>query len=156
MIPKILHYVWVGGNEKPKNIKRCMKTWKKYLKGWKIIEWNEKNFDINSHPFVKEAYRNKQWAFVSDYIRAYVVYNYGGVYFDTDVIMVDNIDECLENRAFVGYETPDYPFTAVFGAEKGHPFIKDILDYYENLNIGYKHSDNNTLSVSNILINKYN
>ena len=156
MIPKILHYVWVGENEKPKNIKRCMKTWKKHLKGWKIIEWNEKNFDINSHPFVKEAYDNKKWAFVSDYIRAYAIYNYGGVYFDTDIVMIDNIDDLLTNRAFVGYETPQYPFTAVFGAEKGHPLLKDILEYYENLKIEYKHSDNNTLSVSNILINKYN
>ena len=156
MIPKILHYVWVGGNKKPKNIRRCMKSWKKHLKGWKIIEWNEENFDMNSHPFIRDAYEKKQWAFISDYIRAYVIYNYGGVYFDTDVVMVDNINDLLYNKAFVGYESPDYPFTAVFGAEKGHPLIKDMLDYYDNLKIEYKHSDNNTISVSNILINKYN
>ena len=56
MIPKIIHYVWVGGKEKPKDIQRCMKTWKKHLKGYVIKEWNETNFDINSHPFVKKAY----------------------------------------------------------------------------------------------------
>lgn len=76
-IPKKIHYVWVGGKEKPKDIKRCMKTWKKHLDGYEIIEWNEDNFDINSHPFVKAAYEAKKWAFVSDYIRAYALYNEG-------------------------------------------------------------------------------
>ena len=120
-IPKKIHYVWMGGKEKPKAIKKCMKTWKKYLKDYEIIEWNEHNFDINSHPFVKKAYENKKWAFVSDYVRAYAIYNYGGIYLDTDVFVIDNIDQLLDNKAFVGYEHPDYPFTAVFGAEKGHP-----------------------------------
>lgn len=154
-IPKKIHYVWVGGKEKPKDIQRCMKTWKKFLKGYEIIEWNENNFDINSHPFVKAAYEAKKWAFVSDYIRAYALYNYGGVYFDTDIIMVDSIDDLLENRAFVGYEAPDYPFTAVFGAEKGHPFLKDILDSYDNIEKKFDFKNNNTISVSKILIDKY-
>lgn len=87
MIPKKIHYVWVGGKEKPKNIRKCMKSWKKHLKDYEIIEWNENNFDINSHPFVKAAYNAKKWAFVSDYIRAYVIYNEGGIYLDTDVIV---------------------------------------------------------------------
>lgn len=155
-IPKIIHYVWMGGKEKPKAIKKCMKTWTKHLKDYKIIEWNEQNFDINSHPFVKKAYENKQWAFVSDFVRAYAIYNYGGIYLDTDVFVIDKIDKLLENKAFVGYEHPDYPFTAVFGAEKGHPLIKKMLDYYNDLDIQYKFEDNNTISVSNILINDYN
>lgn len=155
-IPKIIHYVWMGGKEKPKAIQKCMKTWAKYLKDYKIIEWNEQNFDINSHPFVKKAYENKQWAFVSDFVRAYAIYNYGGIYLDTDVFVIDNIDKLLENKAFVGYEHPNYPFTAVFGAEKGHPLIKKMLDYYNDLDIQYKFEDNNTISVSNILINDYN
>lgn len=86
-----------------------MKTWKKFLKDYEIIEWNENNFDINSHPFVKAAYEAKKWAFVSDYIRAYALYTQGGVYFDTDIIMIDSIDDLLENRAFVGYEAPEFP-----------------------------------------------
>ncbi len=154
-IPKIIHFVWMGKKEKPKDIKRCMKTWKKYLKDYQIIEWNEDNFDINSHPFVKAAYEAKKWAFVSDFVRAYALYNYGGVYFDTDIIMVDYIDDLLENRAFVGYEAPNYPFTAVFGAEKGHPFVKDILEIYDKQETKFDFENNNTISVSNILINKY-
>ena len=101
MIPKKIHYVWVGGKEKPKDIKRCMKTWKKHLKDYEIIEWNESNFDIHSHPFVEAAYKAKKWAYVSDYIRMYAIYNYGGIYLDTDVLVLDNFDDMLDNKAFV-------------------------------------------------------
>ena len=100
-IPKKIHYVWVGGNPKSKDIQRCMRTWKEHLKDYEIIEWNEDNFDIESNRFVKEAYQAKKWAYVSDYIRAYAIYNYGGIYLDTDVLVLDNLEELLENKAFV-------------------------------------------------------
>lgn len=157
-IPKIIHYVWMGNGEKNKHIKKCMKTWKKHLKGYEIIEWNESNFDINSHPFVKYAYENKKWAFVSDYVRFYAIYNYGGVYFDTDIVMVKDIDDLLINKAFVGYENDNLPFTAVFGAIPKHNFAKKVLEYYDNVDIEkfkFNFDDNNTLSVSKILINDY-
>ena len=154
-IPKTIHYVWMGKNLKPKKILKCIKTWKR-LKGYKIIEWNEDNFDIDSHPFVKEAYKNKKWAFVSDYVRAWAIYNYGGIYLDTDVYVIDSLDDLLDNKAFVGYEAPNYPFTAVFGAVKKHPLIKDMLDYYDSLDsYSFNFKDNNTLSVSKLLIDKY-
>lgn len=154
-IPKIIHYVWMGGNEKPSKIKKCIKTWKKHLKDYEFIEWNEKNFDIDSNAFVKEMYNKKKWAFVSDYVRAYAIYNYGGIYLDTDVFVIDNLDSLLNDKAFVGFEAPEFPFTAVFGAEKGHPFIKDILDYYGDIKLEGNFEDNNTISVSNLLIDKY-
>lgn len=157
-IPKFIHYVWVGHGEKNKHIKKCMKTWKKHLKDYKIIEWNEDNFDINSHPFVKYAYEQKKWAFVSDYIRFYAIYNYGGIYFDTDIVMVQNIDELLNNDAFVGYESDNMPFTAVFGAKPKHEFAKKVLDYYDGIDLKkfkFDWDDNNTISVSNILIDDF-
>ena len=156
MIPKIIHYIWVGGKEKPADIKRCMATWKKHLEGYKVIEWNESNFDIEQHPFVKAAYEAKKWAYVSDYIRAYAIYNYGGIYLDTDILLLDNFDDFLNHRAFVGFENPNYPFTAAFGAENGHPLVKDMLDYYDELDTyHFDFKNNNTISVSDILINKY-
>jgi hypothetical protein len=154
-IPKKIHYVWVGGKVKPPIIKRCMKTWKKYLKDYEVIEWNESNFDIDSHPFAKAAYQAKKWAYVSDYIRAYVIYHYGGIYLDTDILIVDELDSLLINKAFVGFENFNYPFTAVFGAEKGHPFVKDILKYYDKAEKKFNFENNNTISVSDLLINKY-
>lgn len=156
MIPKKIHYVWVGGNEKNNTIKQCMKTLGKHLEGYEVIEWNENNFDIDSHPFVKAAYKAKKWAYVSDYIRAYVIYKYGGIYLDTDILVLDNFDRFLNNRAFVGFENPQYPFTAVFGAEPGHPLVKDMIEYYDRLDeYKFDFEKNNTISVSDLLIKKY-
>lgn len=159
MIPKIIHYVWVGRNPKPKNIKKCMKSWEKNLQDFKVIEWNEDNFDMHQNKFLEEAYKAKKWAFVSDYIRAYVIYKYGGIYLDSDVIVLDDLKELLDNKCFVGFETNDAPFTAVFGAEPHHPFIKKMLDYYKDkhFSLGKKGQNiTNTRSVSDILIEEYN
>ena len=159
MIPKIIHYVWVGGNPKPKNIQRCMKTWTKHLQDYQIIEWNEDNFDIHENKYVEQAYQAKKWAFVSDYIRAKAVYEMGGIYMDTDVLVLDDLHNLLNNRAFVGFENKENPFTAVFGAEKGHPLIKDMLSYYDDRDFTFDKQDQlagvNTVSVSDILKNKY-
>lgn len=159
MIPKKIHYVWVGGNPKPKDIQKCMRTWKKYLPDYEIVEWNESNFDINSHPFVKAAYKAKKWAFVSDYIRAYVLYKEGGIYLDTDNCVLRNLDKLLDNKAFVGFENTNYPFTACFGAEPKHKFTKAILDYYDNLDFSFDKNDQmknvNTKTVSDILIKDF-
>lgn len=156
MIPKKIHYVWVGGKDKPADIRRCMATWQKHLQGYEIIEWNEQNFDMEAHPFIKAAYAAKKWAYVSDYIRAKVIYEQGGIYLDTDVLVLEDFDRFLEHRAFVGFENPDHPFTAVFGAEPGHPFIKKMLDYYDGLDsYTFDFKSNNTISVSDILIREY-
>lgn len=132
MIPKIIHYVWVGGNPKPKNIQRCMKTWRKHLKDYKIIEWNENNFDIHENKYVEEAYKAKKWAFVSDYIRAKAVYEYGGIYLDTDVEILKCLDPLLNLSAFAGFESKKLVAMGLgFGAGKGHPFIKRLMKDYE-------------------------
>lgn len=160
MIPKKIHYVWVGGKEKPKDIKRCMKTWRKYLPDYEFKEWNEANFDIEAHPFCRDAYKAKKWAFVSDYIRAYAIYNEGGIYLDTDNLVIRNLDDLRKNRAFVGYEHPEAPFTACFGAEKHHPFLKDMLDFYDSFKFEFDKNnqlkDTNTRTVSDLLVDKYN
>lgn len=161
MIPKKIHFVWVGGNEKPEKIRKCMKTWKLLERaGFEIKEWNEQNFDVMAHAFTREAYKQKKWAFVSDYIRAHAIYEEGGVYLDTDVIIRKDITPLLNNRAFVGFETDEYPFTAVFGAEPKHPFLKDMLDMFNNKHFSIDpkdpYADVNTKSVSDILIEKYN
>lgn len=136
-----------------------MKTWQKHLQDYQIIEWNEDNFDIHENKYVEQAYKAKKWAFVSDYIRAKAVYEMGGIYLDTDVLVLDNLESLLNNRAFVGFENPANPFTAVFGAEKHHPLLKDMLAYYDDRNFSFDHNDQlagvNTVSVSDILKTKY-
>ena len=101
MIPKIIHYCWFGGGPKPKSVEKYIRSWKKYCSDYEIIEWNEDNFDISSSPlYVKQAYAAKKWAFVSDYARLKVVFEYGGIYFDTDVQVIKNIDTLLQYDAF--------------------------------------------------------
>lgn len=154
-IPKIIHYVWIGGKEKPKKIINCMNTWKKKYPEYCFKEWNENNFDISSNEYVKDAYKQKKWAFVSDYIRMYAIYKEGGIYFDTDVIAISSLDELLKNDCFVGFESNNMPFTAVFGAKKGHRLIKMILDNYNIIERNFDEKCTNTIIVSDILINNY-
>lgn len=104
MIPKIIHYCWFGGKSKPKEAIKCIKSWKKYCPNYEIREWNETNFDINSCVYVKEAYEQKKWAFVSDYARFWILFNYGGLYFDTDVELIKPIDDIVEKGPFMGIE----------------------------------------------------
>ena len=98
MIPKIIHYCWFGRNPKPKLAEKCMRSWKKYCKDYKIIEWNEDNFDISKAPlYVQQTKNKKKWAYVTDYVRLYAVYKCGGVYLDTDVEIVNSLDDLLHN-----------------------------------------------------------
>ena len=130
-IPKIIHYCWFGKNEIPKENRLWMESWKKYCPDYRIIEWNESNYDVSKNLYMKQAYESKKWAFVSDYVRLDVVEQYGGVYFDTDVELIKNIDELLKNEAFCGFEKRQYVnFGLGFGAIKSHKLIKQLkLDY---------------------------
>lgn len=157
MIPKKIHYIWVGGKEKPKEVKRCINTWKQKFKDFEIIEWNESNFNINSNLYTKSAYEAKKWAFASDYIRLYALYTMGGIYLDTDVIAVDNIDDMLDNKAFIGFENEKFVSAAIMGAEKEHPFIKQLIEHYDKIDNKkeFCFDDNNSLLVTDILKNYY-
>lgn len=105
MIPKKIHYCWFGRSEKPKLAQKCINSWRKYCPDYEIIEWNEDNFDVNLNAYTKWCYENRKYAFLSDYVRLLVVYQNGGVYFDTDVEVIRNIDFLLNNKAFFGFET---------------------------------------------------
>lgn len=103
-IPKVIHYCWFGGKPIPNDVKKNIESWKKYCPGFEVKEWNEKNFNLASCDYVKEASSKKKWAFVSDYARFWILYNYGGVYFDTDVELIKPIDRILNNGPFIGRE----------------------------------------------------
>ncbi len=129
-IPKIIHYCWFGRNPKPELAVKCIESWKKYCPDWQIIEWNEDSFDINSVRFVREAYENKKWAFVSDYARLYALASMGGVYMDTDVELIRGIDSFLEHNAFTGFEDKTHIPTGIMACEKDFPLIKLWMEYY--------------------------
>ncbi len=134
-IPKIIHYCWFGGNPKPKLAKKCIKSWKKYAKGYRIIEWNEDNYELAAAPlYVRQAYEAKKWAFVSDYVRLQVVCEQGGIYLDTDVELKKPLDPLLEHSAFFGFENGKYINTGLgFGAEPGAPILRELMADYADI-----------------------
>lgn len=136
-IPKKIHYCWFGRNSKPKMAEKCIKSWTKYCKEYEIIEWNEENFDISSCPlYVRQAYEAKKWAFVTDYARLKILYENGGIYFDTDVEVIRKIDSLLSNACFMGIERSDICTKVAtglgIGCEKGFPLIKEIMNDYND------------------------
>lgn len=131
---KIIHFCWFGNKKIPRKFKKYMKTWKKYLPDYEIMQWNEKNFDINITNFSKKAYENKKWAFVSDVARVYALKEYGGIYFDTDVEILKNIDNILNDEIWLGREDKEYLATAMIGVkEPNNKHINNILKIYDEL-----------------------
>ncbi|MCQ5140772.1 glycosyltransferase family 32 protein [Enterocloster bolteae] len=140
MIPKKIHYCWFGGNPLPNTALKCIESWKKFFPDYEIIQWNEQNYDISKIRYIKEAYETKKYAFVSDYARFDVLYQYGGLYFDTDVEVIKAFDDILNTGAFMGCEIDgdksDKNSILVnpglgLAIEKGNPLYKEILDYYD-------------------------
>mgnify|MGYP001780597132 FL=1 len=118
MIPKKIHYCWFGRGIKPELARKCIQSWEKYCPDYEIIEWNEDNFDINQYPYLRWCYENRKWAFLSDFARLLVVYQNGGIYFDTDVELIRTPDELLMCNAFYGFENDENIATGLgFGAE---------------------------------------
>lgn len=109
MIPKVIHYCWFGKQPLPELALKCIASWKNFLPDYEIKEWNESNFDVNIIPYTKEAYNKKKYAFVSDYVRFWVLYNYGGIYFDTDVEIIKPIDSIILAGNFMGTEKGQQP-----------------------------------------------
>lgn len=139
MIPKIIHYCWFGGNPKPKMAEKCIESWKKYCPDWQIIEWNEQNFDVNRNGYTKMCIEQRKFAFLSDYVRLFVVAEHGGVYFDTDVEVIRNLNPLLENEAFFGFETPEFVASGLgFGSVAHGTAIEAMLREYDILLDGTK------------------
>lgn len=135
MIPKRIHYIWLGGRPKSKLTEVCINTWKRNLPEYEIVEWNEDNIDLHGlcaeNEFLKKCVDLKLWAFVSDYLRLWILWNQGGIYLDTDVEVLKPFDDLLNQKAFMGYEANNYIGTAVIGAEKGCKLMERLLKFYK-------------------------
>lgn len=150
MIPKIIHYCWFGKGEKPELALRCIESWKKYCPDYQIIEWNEDNFDININKYCREAYENRKYAFVSDIARLYAMYTIGGIYMDTDVELVKNLDDLLDNIAFSGFETDECIPTGIMASEKGFELFGEFFNYYQYRS--FIKSDGSMDTTTNVII----
>lgn len=141
-IPKVIHYCWFGGNPLPELAYKCIASWRKYLPDYEIKEWNESNFNVFQAPYIAEAYRLKRYAHVSDYARFWILYHYGGIYFDTDVEVIHPLDDIIDRGSFMGfecqegtqYDNPNGNLNPGLGVAvpPGHPFIKVMLDFYNH------------------------
>ncbi|WP_426577121.1 glycosyltransferase family 32 protein [Xenorhabdus stockiae] len=157
MIPKKIHYVWVGNQPKPELILKCIDSWKKHLPDYEIIEWNNEKFENIKNTYSEQAYQNRKWAFVSDYIRLYALYHEGGIYLDTDVEITKNLDQFLHLDFFSGYENYHgdlLPITsATMGAKAGNFIIADLLNYYVDAN--FETSTGFDLEPNTVRISRY-
>lgn len=155
MIEKTIHYIWLSGERKDYHAWRCIRSWKRHMKDFRIREWHMEDFDWDTMPaYVKEALEMRKWAFVSDYLRLYILYHHGGIYMDSDVRVKDSLEQFMDHRFFSAMEVHDYHpdpdlvdsqgqaltdrgipgmcfQAALMGSEPGHPFLKDCMDYYQ-------------------------
>lgn len=145
-IPKVISYCWFGGNPLPENVKKCIESWKKYCPDYEIIEWNDNNYDVTKIPYIKAAYKEKKWAFVSDYARLDIINMYGGIYLDTDVELVKPLDGLLEYESFWSIEKGSIVINTGlgFGAKAGDINIKKMLKVYQNTSFYNKDGSLNT------------
>lgn len=135
-IPHVIHYCWFGKGELPEDVKRCISSWEKFCPDYKIVRWDETNYNIHSCEFVEKAYELQKWAFVSDYARLDVVYQNGGIYLDTDVELIKPLNDIVENldEGFWGFENNDFVASGLgFAACKGNLIVKEMMDKYANL-----------------------
>lgn len=154
MIPKIIHYCWFGNKPIPKEVKRYIDSWKKYLQGYQIICWNESNFNVEISEYTKKAYELKKYAFVSDYARLYALKKYGGIYFDVDIQVIKNLDNLLNCNALFGFESQEKVMTAFMACIPNHEIINSFLEYYSNKQFNENDLKPNTEILTRILSEK--
>jgi len=157
MIPKNIHYCWFGGGEMSQLAKDCIASWHKYMPDWEYKLWNEDNFDVTSIPYTKEAYEAKKYAFVTDYVRLWALYEEGGVYMDTDVMALRPLDDLMYLSAFTGYEGSKNkpPVTGLIASAPHGEWVKEQLDSYEGAHFligdGVFDLTTNTVRIANIM-----
>lgn len=162
MLPKIIHYVWVGDKPKSELILKCIASWKKYCPDFQIIEWNNNSLQNIDNLYVRQAFEYKKWAFVSDYLRLHALYHFGGFYCDTDLEIRQPLDKFLNENFITGYENFQghiSPITALMGAEKENQIIKDLLEQYSNIPFilnGQMDQTTNVKRISQYFKNKFN
>lgn len=149
-IPKVIHYCWFGKNQKSKLVEKCIDSWKKFCPDFKIVEWNEDNYDISKNRYMKEAYDSKKWAFVSDYARLDILYNYGGVYLDTDVELIRRIDfDQIGEKGFFSLEGDKIATGLGFAVQKNDELLNELLQLYNDRSF---FKEDNSLDVTTCVI----
>ncbi len=133
-IPKVIYYCWFGKGKLPALAEKCIESWKKYCPDYKIVCISEENFNIRENRYAREAYEVGKWAFVSDYARLKVLYDNGGIYFDTDVELIKPLDELIKEGGYMGFDDNGVISTGLgFACEKGNSLIAAFLADYDDI-----------------------
>lgn len=158
-IPKIIHFCWFGRGPKNELAQKCIQSWKKYCPDYILKEWNEDNFNLDTNEYVRQAYDNKKFAFVTDFVRLYALYNEGGIYMDTDVEVLKPLDAFLKHSAFSSFENNNKIPTGLMAAEKGNDWIFDLMQEYTDLEFidknGRMDLTTNVERITNLTVEKY-
>jgi mannosyltransferase OCH1-like enzyme len=138
MIPKILHYVWLGNN-KSDLINTCISSMKKHLKDYRIIEWNENNinideFDDTLKKYYVHYYKIKKYAFCAAIARLHILKKYGGVFVDADVEFIKDIPKEMLNTPFVSVDRANKWIepNCVWGCYKEDRLVNSLIRWLSN------------------------
>ena len=146
MIPKKIHYFWIGGKSMPEKNKTCVESWKKFCPDYEIIEWNESNYDFSECTYMAQAYEAELWGFVPDYARLDIICREGGIYLDTGVELLKSLDDLLSCKAFMGFENRKSVAPGLgFGAEPGNEILKQMRDLYHSFSF---YNENGTPNIA--------
>jgi Glycosyltransferase sugar-binding region containing DXD motif len=149
MIPRTIHYIWLGRSVKPALMQRCIQSWHDHLPDFRIVEWNEDNFDLSSSPWLKSMYASGKYAFASDFVRLKVLQQFGGVYLDTDLEVFNSFCHCLDAGMILGFMYDDCALsTALIGSIPNHPALAGLISIYESL-------DKQSAIINNTIMTKY-
>lgn len=155
-IPKKIHYCWLSGEPFPSQIRECIDSWHKFMPDYEFKLWDMNTFDIDSVPYVRQAVDKRKWAFASDYIRLWALYSEGGIYLDSDIMVLRSFDDLLECKSFTGFESGGRIAAWIFASESGNPLFKELLDYYDGRNFvddnGIPDLTPNTVPTTKILV----
>lgn len=155
MIPKIIHYCWFGGKEIPADLQECIDSWSK-LKGYTVMRWDESNCSFDENEFVRKTYAEKKLGFIGDYYRLKAIFEYGGIYLDTDVMVNKSFDKLLTNKMFLNFIFDDSVGTAIIGAEPHHPLVRSLMDMYDKTVFGHNESGRTfEWENGNLIVNGY-
>jgi len=155
MIPKVLHYCWFGSHPAPAPVRHARSTWEAVMADFEIVEWNEDNTALDKSRYLRWCAENKKWAFLSDYVKADVLSEHGGVFLDTDVVAHRSLSSFLSHRAFSGFEATGFPFTAVWASEPGHPWPMAARDFMDHMALESIADEANTQWMTRLLAEQF-
>lgn len=132
MIPKIFHHIWINRSDPalPELFARYRESWIKHHPGWKFCLWNLEaiDFKLRRSDLLD---RCGSYAQTADILRVELLYQYGGVYVDTDFECFKPIDPLLDGaRVVLCSQNGIVISNGFFASEPGSPLFQRLLSNF--------------------------